>query len=339
MIRRITRAIIRLFQHIFDLLQTMCGFCRLRKNYIVRRWPGDRPLAGARRIAIFVHYDRRGRVHDYVVHYLNELLQAGFEIIFVSNSPSAFRGSLPKIQSLCCLVLQRKNIGYDFGAYKDALFVIPDLAQLDALIFANDSAYGPFSDLAALLAQCDDAAAIWGITDSWDRRFHLQSYFMLWKKEALTDPRMIDFWRKVRYFQSKRVVVRKYEVRLTQQAIRGGLRCTALFPQRRVVEALSSAVLNDNLLEREGISDQHRAFLRRVYDAIDHGLPVNITHFFWDYLISDLGCPFLKRELLASNPMHVPFLSQWRNIIERTTNYDTDLIARHLEATIRDRAI
>ena len=76
-----------------------------------------------------------------------------------------------------------------------------------------------------------------------------------------------------------------------------------------------------------------------MFDAVNHGLPLNITHFFWDYLIADLGCPFLKRELLAFNPMGVPFLHQWQNVIERTTDYDTDLIARHLEATIRDRAI
>ena len=57
------------------------------------------------------------------------------------------------------------------------------------------------------------------------------------------------------------------------------------------------------------------------------------------YLVGELGCPFLKRELLAANPMHVPFLNQWRKVIENTTDYDTDLIAQHLEATIRNRAI
>src|ERR1700736_1017575 len=96
----------------------------------------------------------------------------------------------------------------------------PDPPQPDALIFANDSAYGPFSKLAALLARCDDSAAIWGITDSWDIRFHLQSYFLLYKREALTNPWMVAFWRKARYFQSKRVVTRRYKVRLTQEAIR-----------------------------------------------------------------------------------------------------------------------
>jgi hypothetical protein len=45
------------------------------------------------------------------------------------------------------------------------------VARLDALIFANDSVYGLFTDLTAALKRCDDSAAIWGITDSWDIRF------------------------------------------------------------------------------------------------------------------------------------------------------------------------
>jgi lipopolysaccharide biosynthesis protein len=315
------------------------GFLRFRHSYVIERWEGDRSLSGARRIAVFVHYDRRGRVHDYVTHYLTTLVKAGFEIVFVSNSPRNFRRDLPTIRPFCGLVLRRKNIGYDFGGYKDGLFAIPNLAELDELIFANDSAYGPFCDLAPMLSRCDDSAAIWGITDSWDTRFHLQSYFLLFKKTALTHPRMLAFWRRMRYFQSKRWIVSKYEVGLTQEAIRFGLRCAALFPQRRVVEALTSAVLNQKVLQREDISDQHRAYLQRVYDAVDHGSPLNTTHFFWDYLITDLGCPFLKRELLAVNPMGVPFLSQWQTIIERTTGYNADLILRHLEATMRDRVV
>lgn len=324
---------------ILSLAELFRGFLRFRDNYIVARWTGDRSLAYARRIAIFCHYDRRGRVHDYVLHYLSELLKAGFEIIFVSNSSQPIHENLRSLLPLCGLVLHRKNLGYDFGAYKDGFFAVPELSQLDELIFANDSVYGPFCDLAPLLARCDDSAAIWGITDSWDRRFHLQTYFLLFKKRALSDPRILDFWHKVRYFQSKRLIIQKYEINLTQEAIRGGLRCSALFPHRQVAEAVTSAVINNKLLQREDISEQHRAYLLRVFEAIDRGAPLNVSHFFWDYLIGELGCPFIKRELLMLNPVNVPFLQQWRKVIERATSYDADLIARHLEATLRNRAL
>jgi lipopolysaccharide biosynthesis protein len=339
MIRRVGRVVYNASSSGLSIAQDMRDHFRFRKNYVIERWAGERSLAGARRVAVFVHYDRRGRVHDYVLHYLAALTKAGFEIVFVSNSPKEFRENVWRARPLCGLILRRKNVGYDFGAYKDGWLAIPDIARLDELILANDSAYGPFSDLAPLLSRCDDSAAIWGMTDSWDSRFHLQSYFLLFRKEALTNARMLAFWRKVRYFQSKRSIIRKYEVGLTQEAIRGGLRCAALFSQHRVVEALSAAVLSQNVLKRDGLSEPHRAYLQRVFDAVDHGLPLNITHFFWDHLIADLGCPFLKRELLTINPMGVPFLHQWHKLIERTTSYDPDLIMRHLEATMQNRAV
>ena len=83
MIRRAASVVFSLSQRIIDFAQTARGFLRLRGNYVVERWAGDRSLA--RRIDIFVHYDRRGRVHDYVIYYLNALVEAGFEIVFVSN--------------------------------------------------------------------------------------------------------------------------------------------------------------------------------------------------------------------------------------------------------------
>ena len=88
MFRRAASAAFRLALTIGRIAEFIRGFLRFRRNYIIRRWTGARSLADARRIAIFVHYDRRGRVHDYVIHYLNALVKAGFEIVFVSNSPS-----------------------------------------------------------------------------------------------------------------------------------------------------------------------------------------------------------------------------------------------------------
>lgn len=44
------------------------GLFRWRPNYVIERQIGERSLAGARRVAIFAHYDRQGRVHDYVIY-------------------------------------------------------------------------------------------------------------------------------------------------------------------------------------------------------------------------------------------------------------------------------
>lgn len=316
----------------------LIGALRFKQSYVLQRWEGAQQLAGARRVAVFVHFDRRGRVQPYVLHYLDKLAEVGFVIVFVTNSPALQPASLLDVQARCAIVARRRNVGYDFGGYKDGLAQIGDASSYDEVLFANDSVYGPFGDFSKLLARCDETAAVWGITDSWDRRFHLQSYFLLVKRAALLDRGFTEFWRRLRYLGSRWAVVKYHEVGFTQTLLRSELRCAALFPYRRAVEAIS-AVNVSGKLAREDIGAERRLYLERLCAAVEQAHPLNATHFFWDYLIGELGCPFLKRDLLLRNPMGIPFVSQWRLLLERTSDYDTDLIVQDLESALRHRSI
>lgn len=310
-----------------------------RGSQVVERHGGERGFDDTRRLAIFVHYDRRGRVHDFVLYHLQALRSAGFDIVFVSNSPKLDGNAVERLRPLCAAILRRRNRGYDFGAYKDGLLFVGDLSKLDEVLLTNDSVYGPLTDLRPVLSRCDgDKAAVWGATDSWDQHYHLQSYFLLFKKEALLHPAFKAFWRKVRYVSSKEWVIRKYEVGLTKTMVRNGLRCKALFPYRQAAGALTRAVLKDGLLKREDLPECHRQFVAGLFLAIERGAPLNATHCFWDYLIAELGCPFIKRDLLLRNPTRVPFVNQWENVVRTATTYDPDLILRHLEIVARGRA-
>src|SRR5690242_15309472 len=58
------------------------------KSYIVERWDGQQPLdPNGGRVVVFVHFDRKGILHDFVEFQLAKLAESGFRIIFVSNSP------------------------------------------------------------------------------------------------------------------------------------------------------------------------------------------------------------------------------------------------------------
>ncbi len=309
------------------------------RSQIIAQYDGERPLEEAKRLAIFVHFDRRGKVHDFVVYYLQALRSAGFDLVFVSNSPRLESSAVERLRPLCTVILRRRNRGYDFGAYKDALSFVGDLSRLDEVILANDSVYGPLTDLRSVLLRCDQTkAAVWGGTDSWDNRYHLQSYFLLFKKEALAHPAFAEFWRDVRYVPSKEWVIRKYEIGLTQAMVRNGLRCKALFSYRQAASALTRAVLKDGLLSRKDLPERHRRYISDLFVAIERGVPLNVTHCFWDYLITELGCPFIKRELILLNPARVPFVNQWETVLRTATRYDPDLILRHLEMQARGRA-
>ena len=309
-----------------------------KESYVRERWDGHRPLAGARRVVVFVHYDRQGVVHDFVQHYLRQLHDIGFAIVFVSNAPRLVQ--VEALREICALVIRRENVGYDFGAYKEGIAAVPDLGALEMLLLANDSVYGPLYHLGGLLDRMGpEEADVWGASDSWERSFHLQSYFLLFHKAALTAPAFAAFWRQLRYVQSKMWIVRKYEIGLTRALRRSGLHCRAAFPYRQAAAALIEAVVEGNVTGDALQDPVRKRFIQQVFHTINTGVPLNGTHFFWDYLIAHMEFPFIKRDLLQKNPAHIPLLNYWERVVRSSTDYDTDLILRHLEMSLKNRSV
>lgn len=279
---------------------------------------GSLDVAGVPRLAIFMHFDAGGVVHGYVRHHLAALRAAGFDIVFVTNAPGLAPDSLSAIAPLCRAVVRRHNVGLDFGAWKDCYLALQGRDGLQMLVLANDSVYGPFHDLGPLIARADPARAdIWGVTDNWEGRPHLQSYFLVVHARALRAPAFEAFWRAVRPVGSKRWIVTRYEIGLTRAMEAAGLRCAALFPYRAIADRVAAA----------DPADDHDAMVAGMVRA---GRPLNPTHFFWDRLIAEDGFPFLKRDLLTRNQQVIPTLGRWRQVIASVSGYDTGLIDRHL---------
>ena len=84
------------------------------------------------------------------------------------------------LQTVCAAVMIRRNVGSDFGAMREGLARLRGpLATVEQLLILNDSVYGPLQPLDEMLAQIDFGVAdIWGATESWQRRYHLQSFFL-----------------------------------------------------------------------------------------------------------------------------------------------------------------
>ena len=330
----------RIVHQLYGLAAYVMSFTRRRASYVRRCWPGALDLDGATRVAVFVHFDRQGMVHDFVLHYLAEIAQAGFTTVFVSNAPRLDPASIDRLAPFCGAIVQRTNVGMDFGAYKDGIGTLPRLDRLEALLLANDSVYGPFHDLGDVIGRMNLAEAdVWGITDSWERRFHLQSYFLLFGRRALSHEAFAQFWSRVRYVQARAWVIGHYEVGLSRHLVQSGLRCRALFPYRVAATTLLAALRRQAAEEAFTPSARRQDFLASVVRAVEYGIPLNSSHFFWDHLIVRMGCPFLKRGLLRDNPARIPGLVSWQEVIQSATKYDTDLIARHLERTLRRRAV
>jgi lipopolysaccharide biosynthesis protein len=316
-----------------DLPLTVYGQLWRIPNLVRKRWAGADPLPDSKLAAVFVHYDRDGAIHDYVVHQLQELLATGFRIVFVSNAPKLPQESIDQIAPFCQMILWRFNLGYDFGAYKDGLRSIENKEDLNGVLLMNDSVYGPFSKLRDLFADIDRSSTdYWGITDSWQISFHVQSYFILFFPKALRSVAFKKFWRRMPYVNNKGWVIRNGEVKLSRVLSREKLRAKVLAPYWSIAKEMSDRLVGLDITQIE--PERHRAFLERLREHLVAGQPLNPVHYFWDVLILDYKCPFIKRELMKPNPSNVPYSWRWPEVIQRASNYDTSMIWRHLQSRI-----
>lgn len=275
---------------------------------------GSAPMTG--KVCVFVHYDGGGVLRPYARRYLDALAAEGFCIVFVGNSTIA-QESLEHLSGRCARILLRDNRGYDFGAYRDGILNLDIRSRpLTMLVLANDSVYAPLSPLAGLFDEMDFAAAdIWAATDSWQRRYHLQSYLIGFGPVALAHPGFLDFWRQVRNAKSKWAVVKHYEIGLTRVMLAAGMRCAAVFDYQSLMRRAEAMVEADEDPEPNATAALFRTSAERALRAASRRRAANPMIDLW-LLLAEAGCPFLKRELLRDDPTRVPDLFAWHRIVQ-----------------------
>jgi hypothetical protein len=307
---------------------SLLGYIR-NPRQVVFAWPTE-PIPLGRKVALFVHFDRDGAVHEHVLNTVAGLGEAGWSVVVVSNSGQLQPDGLAALQDRCAGVLVRRNVGYDFGAWRDALerLGLPR-ADTEQVAIVNDSIYGPLTPLRQALSRIDvNAADVWGLTDSWQRRYHLQSYFLVFSRKVLDSAAWRKFWRRVRPAPSKHYLIQRYEVGLTQAMLRAGFRCQALWPYADLLARALAAQRGAGKLDR------HQ---KRIAAAASARQPLNPTSDLWRQLL-EARYPFIKRELLRDNPSRVADVNEWREVARRVLRADVSPIDRDLQKTLKNRA-
>jgi lipopolysaccharide biosynthesis protein len=166
------------------------------------------------RVAVFSHFDPYGRIRDHTRAYIDALRNEGFDVVLVTNShtlaPADRAWALGRVAHL----VVRRNVGYDFAAWRDAMRVC-NLPSADTrfLLIANDSVYGPLRPLGPIFQRIDfDLADAWSATDSWQHKFHLQSFFIAFGPKAIRHEAFASFWSSVGNVRSKWWAVRHCEL-------------------------------------------------------------------------------------------------------------------------------
>jgi len=317
------------------------GYLRSNRQ-IVAVWP-DGPISLGPDVALFCHYDRRRALRPYVEQYIAKLHKQGMSIVLISNS-----GPLPpdvsdRLRGVCAAIMSRRNVGYDFGAWADALGLL-GLPRADTrrVLLVNDSVYAPVPNLDDLFRRLHDVADAHMVsaTDSWQTRYHLQSYFLSVSRDILTSEAWNRFWRRVRPMPSKHSIIYHYEIGLSQAMLRAGFRCVPLWPYAEL-QATATAQRTgaaDGVVTSDPMARGRRRQARRLREAVARRAPLNPTSDYWRQLIQ-LDYPFLKRELLRSNPGGVADIADWLDVLTSRPGTDAAAIIEDLKISLKNKSI
>lgn len=193
------------------------------------------PIAG-QRVCLFVSYSPDGSLKRHVAYHLEAIKACGFKPILILVVDRIVNRSWKRLVPADQSLLVRANAGFDFGAWADAFRLMPDLWRAQCVLLVNDSVFGPVGSLQPVMANAlADPADVVGLTQSFETRPHLQSYFLLVKSRALANPAVRQFWAGVRNLDAKQAVIDAYEVPFYGRCIASGLTAKALFdlPQFR----------------------------------------------------------------------------------------------------------
>jgi lipopolysaccharide biosynthesis protein len=256
--------------------------------------------ASAPPICLFAHYDPRHRIRPHILHYLRTLKASGFNVVVACSGDKLPPASdHDAVYGTGAALFFRGNHGFDFGAWRDLIREgYADGAE--AVLLANDSVFGPFADLAPIFARMNTRRLdVWGMVESLQSGWHLQSWFLHFSFAAFTAPAIARVFDQRFEDMTKKEVILRGEVALGAAMRREGLRCDAV---ARHAEA---------------------AWMSRLR-------PTNRMHIDWRHLLASGQVPFIKSELLRENLMDIPWVVQWADVVRDRYGVPTTLINEYL---------
>lgn len=167
-----------------------------------------------------------GRLPLYIKYYLSEISKYEDNIVFITNYKIIDKNDEDYINRYSSELVMFEDEGYDFGMYYKYIKDM-DTSKYDRLTIANDSVilFNKLEDIYSIAA--NSAADFIGLTESYCIKYHLQAYFVIFKKKSLKNVKelFIQNGIKTSYYD----VVLNYEIGLTQYLMENGLKYEAIY--------------------------------------------------------------------------------------------------------------
>jgi rhamnosyltransferase len=263
---------------------------------------------------VYVVFDRRGDVDDYIPVALSGLREHAARVLVVVNGEltAAGRAALEPVSDE---ILVRDNEGFDIWAHKVALeHVGAGLAEFDEVVLTNDTWFGPVRPYGPVFEKMGERAVhFWGMTDHAREEpnpftgkgvlpYHLQSFWIAVRREMFLSEEWASYWRGLPAMPSYFDAVLKHE-----------------------------AMFTEHFTERGYTADV-------AYPSADYGFK-NASLFAAPELIDD-GCPVLRRRPFVEWPPYLDRYSvvgRWTLATAARHGYPVDLALKNLARNVAPR--
>ncbi|WP_460016187.1 rhamnan synthesis F family protein [Lactovum odontotermitis] len=183
-----------------------------------------------RRFLIYVIYEDQPRIQQYKILFLEALSKIAEQVMIVVNGQISAEDRT--ILSQYGTIEARENQGYDAAAFRYGILKAgkDTLSKFDELVMVNDTNVGPFIDLAEVFQKMDEKTLdFWGISYGEEQGDplkmnpygmipkHLQSYFLVIKKNLLNYDGFWRYWENLPDTNSRERAILLHETVFTQK--------------------------------------------------------------------------------------------------------------------------
>jgi hypothetical protein len=279
---------------------------------------GDRNLRG--KLILYLIFQPKG-LKDSSVFAIQYLVSQGHEVLLISNGLISL-GDINKIKPLCWKIIERKNIGYDFGGYRCGLhYLRKNNIDLEEITLINDSIWFPVISGGGFLEKTEGIVSDFGgavcLADTKNNNKNLVlSYWLTVRQSLFKSSQFWSYWRQYIPSSNKILTVRLGERGLSRYMHLAGRDVDGVFTTENFINAvkmvgtdqlkliLKYGSFTDDIFESEcnkllrsfEETDQWRSssldFIERVVRRR------NFLHSFCYASIAVLQVPFLKKNNL-----------------------------------------
>lgn len=313
-LKREVRRLTGQLEDLFELIAAQPRRVRYDRHRgdLVRRTEGRQPIRPETAVLLIRQPDGVLQSTFYTLSWLG---RQGVSAVVVSNAPLTGPDRL-RLSQLCHLVIERPNLGYDFGGYREGILTLLERAETpEALYLLNDSIWFPlWDDCDALDRARASKSDLFGLVLNTNRHkvTYLQSYFLRIGPDLLQSRDFQRYWRTMPLICKRHLVVRRLELRLTGYFAAKGYDIGCLHSRKDLTDCLLSlddASLRACLLYMVEANEQESTLLQRmladgtafselrprIEDLIRSGVVQRTFAYADPGLLSRLRVPFLKK--------------------------------------------